>query len=138
MFYNELAGLGNGKVTLLEAPWHYNDNILAYYEWVHRQHVYVGFVAGLEGTFRTGEVPAGDSRFRFRNFMHVSDFRRIEEKGIDYVVFHRNLEEERPSGISVFVADVSGWIDVYMKRYGNPVYEDRFLTVFRVSPQQDR
>jgi hypothetical protein len=131
-FYRELAGLKNGQFTLVEAPWHYNDNIFAYYQWFHRQHMLIGFVGDLNGTFRAGEVPARDTRFRFRNFVHVSDFNRIEKTGVDFVIFHKSLEEERKSDIPVFVADVSNWLELYQERYGSPAYEDRFLTVYRI------
>ncbi len=131
-FYNELAKYQNGQKTILEAPWHYNDNIYPYYQWIHRQHMYIGFVGDLEGTFRAGEVPVNDSRFRFRNFIHVSDFSQIEKKDVDFVVFHKKLEMERLSDIPVYVADVGDWIEMYRERYGQPEYEDFFLTVFRI------
>lgn len=131
-FYRELAGLKNGQVTLVEAPWHYNDNIFAYYQWLHRQNMLIGFVGDLNGTFRAGEVPARDPRFRLRNFVHVSDFNRIEKTGVDFVIFHKSLEEERKSDIPVCVADVSSWLELYQERYGSPAYEDRFLTVYRI------
>ena len=131
-FYRKLAGFDKGKVTLLEAPWHYNDNIFAYYQWLHRQHMYIGFVGDLEGTFRAGEVPVNDSRFKFRNFIHVSDFSQTEKKGVDFVIFHKDLEKERLSNIPVYVTDVSNWIKMYRERYGKPEYEDSFVVVFRI------
>ena len=131
-FYKELAGFENGEKTLLEAPWHYNDNIYSYYQWFHKQHMYIGFVGDLDGTFRAGEVPVNDSRFRFRNFIHVNDFSQIEKKGVDFVIFHKELERERESNIPVYVADVSNWIKMYRERYGEPYYEDYFLAVFRI------
>ncbi|MFH1965688.1 MAG: glycosyltransferase family 39 protein, partial [Acidobacteriota bacterium] len=131
-FYRELAGFENGQKIVLEAPWHYNDNIYGFYQWLHRQHMYIGFVGDLDGTFRAGEVPVNDSRFRFRNFMHVSDFRKIEKRGVDFVIFHKELEKERVSDIPVYVANVRNWIEMYRERYGQPEYEDHLLTVFRI------
>ncbi len=132
IFYRELAGFENGEKTLLEAPWHYNDNIYGYYQWLHKQHMYIGFVGDLDGTFRAGEVPINDTRFRFRNFIHVSDFSRIEKKGVDFVIFHKELENERVKDFPIFPTDVSSWITMYREKYGEPYYEDFFLTVFRI------
>ena len=56
--------------------------------------MYIGFVGDLEGTFRAGEVPVNDSRFKFRNFIHVSDFNQIEKKGVDFVIFIRNWKRK--------------------------------------------
>lgn len=34
LFYRELAGFENGQKIVLEAAWHYNDNIYGYYWWL--------------------------------------------------------------------------------------------------------
>jgi Dolichyl-phosphate-mannose-protein mannosyltransferase len=131
-FYNELAKYKNGQKTILEAPFHYADNIYFYYQWIHRQHIYIGFVGDMKGTFRAGEVPVVDGRFRLRNCIHLSDFRKIEEKGVDFVILHRALEKERASIIPVSAADMGTWEKMYRERYGSPEYEDSFMTVFRI------
>lgn len=94
--------------------------------------MYIGFADDLVGTFPAGEVPVNDRRFRFRNFVHVSDFRKIEQRGVDFVIFHEELEKEREADIPVYVADVRNWIKMYRERYGQPEYEDHLLTVFRI------
>ena len=131
-FYERISTLENGRITLLEAPWHYNDNIYPYYQWRHRQHMVIGFVGDPDGPYRLGEAPVKDYRFRFRNALHVSEFGRIEKRGVDFVVFHRQLEDERKSDIPVIHADVGEWIELYRGRYGEPEYEDEFLSVFRL------
>jgi len=132
-FYEDLASHKPGQLTVLEAPWQYHDNIYGYYQWLHRQHMLIGFVQDVDWKFQPGEVPAGDRRFRFRNSIHVSDTETIEDRGVDLVIFHLQLRQERPSELPFYEVDLAPWVEMYGERYGEPVYEDEFLVVFRVS-----
>ena len=132
-FYNELARLPNGQKTILEAPWQYHDNIFSYYQRLHKQHMLIGFVEEPGGKFRAGEVPAGDKRFRFRNCIHVSEMDKIEKRGVDYVIFHKDQKKERDLKLPVIKADITKWMAAYREKYGNPGYEDEYLAVFEIS-----
>ena len=132
-FYERLAENEPGRLTVLEAPWQYHDNIYGYYQWFHRQHMLIGFVGDPGLPVLPGEVPAGDRRFRFRNSVHVSETDTIEERGVDLVIFHRDLRRERNSELPFYDADISPWLRLYGEKYGEPEYSDQYLTVFRVS-----
>jgi len=79
---------------------------------------------------RRGEYPWGDSRFKFRNFVHVGDDEAIHQKGIDYVIFHKKILEEMPKIFELTAEDPSRWITKFRTKYGESCFEDDFIVVF--------
>ncbi len=131
-FYQRLSEQPAGSLLLLEVPWFYewNNNFYPHYQRVHRQKMLVGFVDDPASWTRPGEYPRHDYRMRFRNFVHVSDRKKIQRAGVRYVVFHKELAVELPYLISAVAPEVIHWVEEYRSRFGEPVYEDLDLVVF--------
>jgi hypothetical protein len=119
----------------LEAPWNYNWHYFPYYQRLHGQHTVIGFVG--DG-FRFGEVPRDRSSFRFANGLHLGDPQEILVRGVSLVVLHKQLSDEMPGPFPQQPVDMSPWISKYAGVFGEPVYEDEFVTVFDLSSKQVR
>jgi len=129
-FYAELARRPPGSVTIVEAPWHFFWHSLAWTQRLHRQHVVVGFVDRGTATVRGGEVPRDRAGIRLRNALHVGDEQALRARGVDYVVFHRDVATEMRVPFPVAPLGIDAWLDEYRHTYGEPVYEDGAVTVF--------
>jgi len=125
-----------GSLRLVEAPWSMasTENMaLPLTQVLHRQWVCIGFVG--DGS-RAGELPAGDPRFRFRNFVHVGDEEGLQQRRVRLVVFHRDrLLPPDPPGEPL--PDVEGWIERYRARWGRPLHEDEHMVVFDLGQPRD-
>lgn len=137
-FYFQLRNYETGSRKILEAPWYFDSHAFPHLQKIHRQQMLIGFVDDLKLQVRPGEIPVIDPRFKFANFLHVSDHIGIARKGVHFVLFHKNLKEEMPMYFDQVTVDVQGWIRHYERVYGPPVYEDYWLTVFPVSPASGR
>ncbi len=131
-FYHILAGLPPGPVV--EAPWYYewHNKIFPYYQRVHHHSMLVGFVSGVFGPWRIGETAVNDSRFRWRNSIHLLDHAGMRQRGISYVIMHKDLNREISLGADREPVDMTPWIRQYSAIYGAPCYEDDQLAVFDV------
>ncbi len=133
-FYASLQRRPVGSVLILEAPWYFHHNDFVFTQWRHRQPMMIGFVdRGLQKV-RAGEVPREASGVQLRNAVHVADWDGIQRRGIDLVVFHKNLADEIaiPSLPPLPPLPVDDWIDEYRAICGPPEYEDRVVAVFSV------
>ena len=135
-FYYDLSRLPAGSRLLLEAPWYYFWHSFPLYQQIHRQRMLIGFVDTSLIRVPPGEIPFGKSGIRFSNSVHVRDHARLMAKGVDFVVFHKQIREEMGIDPRVGAVDVLRWIEEYRTLYGEPVYEDSFLTVFDVKALQ--
>lgn len=129
-FYQELGKLPEASRTIIEAPWRFewHNNPLVFYQAVHGQVVRIGFVSGLCGHVARGEYPVDAPGMAFRHFVHLSDVLRADDPPADFVVFHREplwTHEEPPP-------DIDQCIERYAQRFGEPAYEDRDITVFKL------
>jgi len=141
VFYRELALRPPGSVQLVESPWYYSlwNNLLPFYEQVHRQRVRVGFATGLCSTGEWGEYPPGEG-IDLSPFVHLSDVAALTDPrhGADYVVFHRDLVGEMAEVIDPIDAratrqpDLRGCIDAVQRRGWPEVYQDESIRVFAV------
>jgi hypothetical protein len=140
-FYRELATRPPGTVRLVESPWYYSlwNNLLPYYEPVHRQQVRVGFTTGLCSSGEWGEYPP-DEGFDLSSFVHLSDVATLTdaEQGADYVVFHRDLAAEMAEIIDPIDVratrqpDTRACIEAIRARGWPEVYQDGSIRVFEV------
>jgi hypothetical protein len=134
-FYFKLGRFPAGSLRILEVPWFYEwqHNPYPFYQQVHHQRVAIGFVKA--GPSPAGETPPFDSRFRFRNFVHLLDPKDVCAHDIDRVIFHKDLERElvRPAGRE-FSEELSILIPLYEREYGPPVFEDDKLVVLDAKP----
>jgi hypothetical protein len=147
-FYEALSRFDAGTFVLAEAPWRHaiKLNHLPLCQHVHRQATVIGFTAGLSRHLLYGELPQHHMKTRFRVFVDLADRGAVEHRGIDYVVFHKDLRREfSPVRASMSDArfmqttpDVSECIAAYIGQHGVPTYEDEFVTVFAVSKKAER
>jgi Dolichyl-phosphate-mannose-protein mannosyltransferase len=135
-FYTRLARAPRGSMTIVEAPWYYYYHPFAYYQRLHGQRVKIGFL-GARGALQDGEVPVGDSRFAFRNGVHIGRARELRRAHATYVVLHRDLARESGMPYPYVPVDVSGWRQRFERTYGAPAYEDDQVVVFRVDGRRE-
>jgi len=138
-FYRDLSTRAAGSLLLLEAPWYYewHNNPFPFYQHAHRQRMMIGFVDDEGSWSRPGEYPAGLYKMRFRNFVHLSDREKISESGVNFVVFHKDLNAEFPAAVERRSVDMSHWTELYKRWYGDPVFADASITVFEVKGRSD-
>jgi hypothetical protein len=130
-FFPQLGEQAPDGGVIVEAPWRYEWHLqpLPFYQRLHGWPVLVGFVARQGEPLPPGELPSPDPRFRFRTFVHVSDFERLHERGVRYVIFNRD-PPRRPWDDPASIAHTIAWIGEYEKRFGPPAFVDDALTVF--------
>ena len=90
----------------------------------------IGFVSREGDPLPFGELPWPDPRFRFRNFVHVSDMAGMRERNVRYVIFHRHPPRIPDDDQHPRLVDVESWIREYEEKIGAPVYRDEDLCVF--------
>jgi len=139
VFYLELGKQKPGNMRILEAPWYYEwgNNPYPVYQKFHKQWMAIGFVASPDRRERDDEYPLHDPRFRFRNFIDVGNEAEMRQRGVRYVVFHRNLAAEIPRPIDKPRINVEPWIERYRSVHGNPVFEDPQIIVFDLEKQPE-
>jgi hypothetical protein len=134
-FYTDtLAARPAGSTTIVEAPWFFYFHDLAYLQRLHRQHVLIGFVDEASGTVRGGEVARDERHLRLRTAVHLGDRARLKERGVEFVVLHRDPTQELrwPTGVTETPVDMRAWETRYREWFGAPVFEDPQLVVFQV------
>ncbi len=135
-FYRSLRQHPRASRVVVEAPGllAMGRNPLPVYQHVHRQTTLVGFINGLCSEPRPAEVPWGTPGVRLRNFVFLADPDALYERGVDFVVFHRNLlgETRKPPPRRRHL-DVSDCIARYQARFGEPAYSDADIVVFEIT-----
>ncbi len=135
-FYRSLGQHPRASRVVVETPGllAMGRNPLPVYQHVHRQTTLVGFINGLCSEPRPAEVPWGTPGVRLRNFVFLADPDALYERGVDFVVFHRNLlgEAKKPPPRRRHL-DVSECIARYQARFGEPAYSDADIVVFEVT-----
>jgi hypothetical protein len=135
-FYTDvLAARPRGTVTIVEAPWHYYFQSLAYLQSVHRQHVVVGFVGERTSAVRDGELSATEPGIRLRRGVRLDDRAGLRARGVDFVILHRDVRTELRwiSTVSETPIDMTSWEARYREWFGAPVFSDSRIVVFAVS-----
>ena len=130
-FWASLAERPPGTVRIAAAPFYFES-----YNWdaprwerVARQTVLPGYLTGLCVEERSGEVPR-DTRFRFRNAVHLADDAALERKHVDYIVWQKPYTQTsrgRPEPIGAETAHCEAALRA---KFGPPVYEDAALLAF--------
>jgi hypothetical protein len=94
-----------------------------------RQRVLSGFLTPLCANPRPNEVP-DDSRFTFRNAVHLGDQEALAAHRVDYVVWQKPYRYVA-HGFDVAIGeDVAQCASALGARFGAPVYEDGWLAVY--------
>jgi hypothetical protein len=131
-FYESLSRHRPGDLLIMEAPWYlaWHYNLQPFYQQVHRQRTVIGLV--------DGQYPYSPSReflsipgVRLKLFVDPEDQQALCRLGVDYAVFHGDLRTEMARGEAPAI-DVTGWVELYRRRYGRPVFTDEKITVFAV------
>ena len=136
-FYETLSQHPPGSLLVVEAPSPYaiGRNHLPIYQHIHRQRTMVGFVSGLCGQQREGEVPWGTPGIELRNFVFLAEPDELIQRGVDYVIFHRRLQLETrrkpPRGRQPL--DITPCVDRYRERFGPPAFSDQDVVVFEIN-----
>lgn len=94
-----------------------------------RQRVLSGFLTPLCASPRVNEVP-DDARFRFRNAVHLSDDAALAARGVDFIVWQKPYRYAAHGLEAQVGADVAPCASALAARFGTPVYEDEWLTVY--------
>lgn len=135
-FYTKLAAVpasGDSSARcIVEAPWSFVWSAVPYvvYQRVHRWPMAIGFVHAPGEPPPRSELPWPDGRLDFRNFVDLSDFEGLRERGVAFVVFHKNLAGELPHVVGDPIPDPAVMLALYADRFGPPCFEDEDLTVF--------
>jgi hypothetical protein len=130
--YGELAREARPGDVLLEAPWFAASQCAPFpiYQRSHHMPFLVGFVTPAGQPLPQGELRAQDARFRFANFVHVSEFAELAARHVRFVVFHRDRPLSLADEQHVDLRQVEPWIERYKQRFGPPRFDDGKLCVF--------
>jgi hypothetical protein len=138
-FWASLAMAPPGSLRIAAAPFYFES-----YDWDAprwearaRQVVLPAFLTGLCVDRRWGEVPQ-DSRFRFRNAVHLADQRSLEQRRIDYVVWQKPYVQASKGAPMAIGADTAHCEPALRAKFGPPVFEDSSIIAFRVAPHAQR
>jgi hypothetical protein len=131
-------GLLDDPVRIVEAPWNLEWNAIPYpvYQFVHKKETLIGFVDDPEKPPGEGELPPGDPRFSFRNFIHVSDLDGMRKRGVRFVLLHRDLQAGPNNHRDPRTEAVERWRAHYVAVVGAPVFEDKRMVVFDLEPKR--
>jgi hypothetical protein len=136
-YYAQLGRLPAGSLRVLEAPWYYQWDFNAYpfYQQVSHQRLAIGFVRrGGESAAEGGELTRPDPRFRFFNQVYAGDIAGLCARGIDQVIFHKDLRAELGHPLLPSLdAEVAALIQTYATTYGPPLFTDEQIVVFDVA-----
>jgi hypothetical protein len=130
--YMRLSRIDDPDMRIVEAPWNYewNANPFPVYQTVHEKKMLMGFVDDAREPPGPGELPFGDARFHFHNFVHVGDFDALRRKKVHFVFLHRDAAVGPNRESEPRAAAVERWRLEYVERFGKPVFEDKTLSVF--------
>lgn len=130
-YWTTLAQQTPESLRIAAAPWHFMS-----YDWdaprwerIGHQPIIPGYLTGLCVDQRYGEVP-NDSRFRFRNAVHLGDARQMASKGIDQVVFQKPYSQITEGKPQIIGEDTAHCESALRDRFGKPIYEDAMIIVF--------
>jgi hypothetical protein len=145
-FYGQLAKAA-GTRPVVEYPMMIGDhfNPLYYYQRFHHRPVLVGYTTDMK--LAVGLAPGNiygstyidqvisliddQSRLKFRNLVSMDDLATMHDRGVEYVILHKQFEAQLP-----FVAppppDLDRLWQKYRKELGAPIYEDAHIAVFRL------
>jgi hypothetical protein len=144
-FYRQLEAKKPGSLTIAEAPYHYQFtyNTFVYAQEKHQQWVkggMLGELCFLKSAFRR---PEGLQKTGFNQLVDISQKDELLRQGVDLVILHHDLwaETDKAPGAGQYaprprvtqVSEVDKCVPAYAERLGQPIYQDKWVTVFDVS-----
>jgi hypothetical protein len=145
-FYRQL-GDSRDSAPIVEYSMAIGDhfNPFYYYQHFHRRPVIVGYTTTM---VNSRALPEGNifgntyidqvlslvhdpARLRFRNCIAMEDLATMRARGVQFIILHRRFEAQLP-GVLMPPADLERLEGLYREKVGPPVYQDSFITVFRL------
>ena len=123
-FYRRLSDEPRGSMVIVETPFPWQASHLLLYQETHRQRVIMGTTEK--------HIFGSDQGISLKTVGPVEDLRALRAMGVDFFVFHKNLQDE----VNIVLPnDPSKHQNVkkFQTFLGNPIYEDRDILVFAVS-----
>lgn len=150
VFYKTLANQKDVK-KIIEYPVHLGNgfNLLYYYQRFHRKKVAEGYTLAIKDWPDSVACIYGDmipdmilgqvrdpDQLKFRNMVNILDMAAIKNSRADLVIFHKNPESEilepHTGGDVKEIRLITDIARVYRESFGQPIFEDRYLLVFKV------
>ncbi len=147
-FYQQLAK--EPTTTIIEYPMSYVNqfNLYYYYQHFHKKEILIGYFARVDLSRRNYIIWVDESlsivnnvsRFRFRNMVNVENIEAIKRSEAKYIILHKNLlpGEWMPHNFAYPHQDYSGIVSLlagnYVKVFGEPVFQDKNIIVFKIIP----
>jgi hypothetical protein len=131
-FWATLSHEPRGSIVVAVAPFQYSSYLWPAPRWEESsgQRVIPAFVWGACEQTRKGEIPP-DSRFRFRNAVHIVAPREQIARRAQYLAFYRNG--------GVRGTDAMPECEQWMRqRFGAPYYEDAALIAWKMSSTESQ
>jgi hypothetical protein len=134
--YKRIGEIAGSSFRVVEAPWSREWPSIPYplYQRLHVRDTLIGFVDDPHEMPGEGELPYGDTRFHFQNFVHVSDFDAMRRANVRFVIFHRGPGFVPDDVRASRAPAVERWRTEYIERVGKPVFDNAKLTVFDLQP----
>ena len=149
-FYSFLANRPE-TATIIEYPMYVGDhfNLYYYYQSFHKKKMIAGyypdltlpaernkdFVYGHTNVCEIFSAIKDRRKLKFRNLIDMTDLEAVKQSRADYVILHKNLLREMfPTAVreNKFYQPVRLLNKEYQNIFGNPVFEDRHLIVFKI------
>jgi hypothetical protein len=138
-FWAGLAAEPPGSIRIAAAPFYFES-----YDWdaprwerLAHQTVVPGYLTALCVDKRWGEVPL-DTRFRFRNAVHLADDDALARRHIDYVVWQKPYVQTTKGTPVMIGADTAHCETALRAKFGAPAFEDSTIIAFRVPRHAQR
>ena len=149
LFYKKLAE--ERDVSIIEYPMLMGDhfNLYYYYQHFHKKEIFAGYTRRQPPLQAEKEHVLGyyvlDQIFwkfsdkeplRWKRYVDVADPKEVRDSGARYIVVHRQLLREMyPTGSPVYHVPIFRLSQQLRKTYGEPVYRDEKIYVFKVGKQ---
>lgn len=151
IFYQWLSMQANTQ-GIIEYPMYIGDhfNQYYYYQHFHKKRVITGYINKLKGLNPSLGHVYGDTyidyplsrvsdagKLNFKNMINMLNFTALKQSNCRFAILHKNIMAEmfRRSAeqASTVYPPVNYLAEIYRKRLGAPVFEDRHLIIFNLS-----
>ncbi|MDG2288462.1 MAG: hypothetical protein P8K83_01565 [Woeseiaceae bacterium] len=132
-FYEQLSEYPAGEKLIVQAPFFYNFDYLPLYQHLNKQTIAVGYTEGLCSLDRVEEIAfSNKERVSINNSYYLNDPQSLIHGGVDFVVFHKNLNEEIVVPVIVEEYSLDACIEFYRQNFGEPIFEDNIIVTFEI------
>ena len=137
--------------TIIEYPMLMGDsvNLYYYYQYFHKKNILVGFTPKLIIQERTQDYILGVypvdyvmsrltdlKKVKFKNLVDMNNIESVKNTTADYVILHKHLIAEMFPYLKNDKTQVYRGViylnQLYRKYFGNPIFEDKNIIVFKI------